>query len=79
MFYNPDIVPLPDTLTYEFLTANITSFNSGVKNCFEEHYKRKPGNQVPLEEIVEDCVGPKGIFLIEYYNDIKLLLKNFLK
>lgn len=79
LFYSPDIVPLPEILTYEFLNQNITSFNSGIKNCFEEHYKRSPTNQIPLEEIVEDCVGPKGIFLVEYYNDIKFLMKKYLK
>lgn len=79
MYYNPEIVPLPNPLTYDFIHANITSYTGTIRDCFDNHYKRSPDDQIPLDDIVEDCVGKKGIFLVQYYNDVRFMIKQYLK
>lgn len=43
----------------------------------DNHFMRGKTEQIPLSEIVEDCIGEKGIYLRKYYNDIKFLMKKF--
>jgi len=69
---------IPDLLTYDYLTNNITSFHTGVKRCLTLHMRANPGKQRPYRQIVDDCVGPDALYLRRYYNDIIFLVRKFL-
>ncbi len=75
----PDIKEIPKILDYDYLVTNITQFHNHVENCIDSHFTMILETQVPLEEMIVDCTGDKGSHLIEYYNDIKFLMKKFLK
>jgi hypothetical protein len=69
---------IPDVLTFDYLSQNITSFHESVKRCLTLHMRANPRQIRPYKQIVDDCVGPNALYLRRYYNDIVFLVKKFL-
>lgn len=69
---------IPESLTYDYLSRNITSFHDNVKRCLILHMRARPNQQRPYRQIVDDCVGPNALYLRRYYNDIVFLTRKFM-
>jgi hypothetical protein len=63
----------------EQIRVNITHFHTHSLNCLDDHFLKKPGEQLSYDKMMEDCYGEENIGLQRFYNDIDWQIKDYLR
>lgn len=63
----------------EQIRVNITHFHTHSLNCLDDHFLKKPGEQLSYDKMMEDCYGEENIGIQKFYNDIDWQIKDYLR
>ena len=63
----------------EQIRHNITHYHIDSTNCLDDHFLKKPGEQLSYDAMTDDCFGENNLKLQKFYNDIDWQIKDYLR